>query len=517
MPRMDPVERLRQLRERVRQGGGEARIAAQHEKGKLTAHERLELLLDAGTFVETDMFVTHRCDDFGMAARQIPADGVVTGWGQVDGRHVFVFSQDFTTLGGTLGEAHAKKICKIMDMALKCGKPVIGLNDSGGARIQEGVLAQGGYADIFLRNTMASGVVPQISVIMGPCAGGATYSPALTDFILMVENTSYMFITGPTVVKTVTHEVVDFEGLGGARTHSRKSGVAHFTREDDETTLALVRTLMAYLPLNNQDPPPVIEPTDDANREEPELDDIIPDDPRKPYDIRDIISRIVDHGQMLEIHAAYAENLVVGFARLDGRPVGLLATQPAVLAGTIDIRASKKGAQFVRFCDSFNLPLITFEDVPGYLPGVTQEHRGIIREGAKLLHAYCEATIPKITVITRKGYGGAYNVLNSKHIRGDFNYAWPTAEVAIMGAEAAVEIIHRRELEAAGENREAVRAERVAEYQATFCTPFHAASFGFIDDVIEPRRTRPTLINALRLLTNKQQSNPPKKHGHMPL
>jgi propionyl-CoA carboxylase beta chain len=514
---MDPNDRLRKTRDEIRLGGGQAAIDAQHRKGKLTARERLDLLLDPGTFVEMDMFVRHRCQEFGMDKRVIPGDAVVTGYGLIDGRHVFVFSQDFTSLGGTLGEAHAKKICKIMDMALKCGKPIIGLNDSGGARIQEGVLAQGGYADIFLRNTMASGVVPQISCIMGPCAGGATYSPALTDFTMMVEGTSYMFITGPTVVKTVTHEDVDAEALGGAQVHSRKSGVAHFVRSDDASLLALVRNLLSYLPLNFREPAPRIVCTDDPDREDALLDAIVPEDPRKTYDIREVVSRIVDHGHFLEVHADYAENLVVGFARIDGRSVGVLATQPRYLAGTIDIRSSKKGAQFVRFCDSFNLPLITLEDVPGYLPGVGQEHDGIIREGAKLLHAYCEATIPKITVITRKGYGGAYNVLNSKHIRGDINLAWPAAEVAIMGAEAAVEVIHRRELEAAGADRDAVARLRIQEYRDAFCTPFYAASFGFIDDVIEPRRTRPMLVRALRLLEGKRQTNPDKKRGHIPL
>lgn len=514
---MDPLERLRAKRREARLGGGPGRIRDQHARAKLTARERLDLLLDEGSFVETGMFVTHRCRDFGMDRRSVPGDGVVTGHGTVDGRHIFVFSQDFTAMGGTLGEAHAAKICRIMDMALKCGKPVIGLKDSGGARIQEGVMSMGGYADIFLRNTLASGVVPQISCIMGPCAGGATYSPALTDFVVMVQNTSYMFITGPGVVKAVTHEEVDARELGGPEVHAATSGVCHFTAPHDEEALLLIRQLLSYLPLNNREDPPAVEPTDDVERMDPELDRIVPENPRRPYDMREVIRRVVDHGGLLEVHEAYAPNLVTAFARMDGRVCGVVGTQPAFLAGTLDIQASRKGAAFVRFCDSFNIPILTFEDVPGFLPGVDQEHGGIIKAGAKLLFAYAEATVPRITVITRKGYGGAYDVLNSKHIKGDLNLAWPGAEVAVMGAEAAVDVIFRQELEAAGEQRETVRRRLIRDYRETFSNPYIAAGRGFIDDVIHPHATRPVLIRALRLLQGKVDRIPPKKRGHIPL
>ena len=513
----DPRERLENMREAARKGGGEARIKSQHDRGKLTARERIDLLLDPGSFVETDMFATHRCQDFGMEEKVIPGDGVVTGYGSINGRHIFVFSQDFTVFGGSLAEAHAAKICKIMDMAMKAGKPVIGLNDSGGARIQEGVVSLGGYADIFLRNTLASGVIPQISVIMGPCAGGAVYSPAITDFVMMVEGTSHMFITGPNVVKTVTHEDVTFDELGGAGIHGSKTGVSHFTASSDQEALARVRELLSYLPLNNQEDPPVNESQDDPGRADKELDSIVPDQPNKPYDIKDIVHRVVDDGKFLEVHETYAANLVVGFARMDGRVIGILANQPAVLAGVLDIDASMKGARFVRFCDAFNIPLLTFEDVPGFLPGVSQEHGGIIRHGAKLLYAYCEATVPKITVITRKAYGGAYDVLGSKHIRGDVNLAWPTAEIAVMGPKGAVEIIFRKEIAAAGDRRDEVESKLVEDYRDKFANPFIAAGRGYVDDIIEPHETRARVVQALRLLENKQDKNPPKKHGNIPL
>jgi len=505
------------MREAARLGGGEKRIAAQHQRGKLTARERIDLLLDPGSFVEMDMFVTHRCRDFGMEKKQIPGDGVVTGYGTVDGRHIFVFSQDFTVFGGSLAEGHAQKICKIMDMAVKAGKPVIGLCDSGGARIQEGVVSLGGYADIFLRNTLASGVVPQISAIMGPCAGGAVYSPAITDFVVMVEDTSYMFITGPNVVKTVTHEEVTFEELGGAQVHGATSGVSHLSAANDQEALAKVRELLSYLPLNNVEDAPAVEPTDDPERADLSLDDLVPENSNKPYDMKDVVTKIVDHGRFFEIHPAFAGNLIVGFARLDGKVVGIVGNQPAVLAGVLDIDASVKGARFVRFCDAFNIPLITFEDVPGFLPGVAQEHGGIIRHGAKLLYAYCEATVPKITVITRKAYGGAYDVLNSKHVRGDLNLAWPAAEIAVMGPKGAVEIIFKREIEEAGEKRQVVEDRLVEEYRETFANPYEAAGRGYVDDVIEPHETRHKLIQALHLLDNKQDKNPPKKHGNIPL
>lgn len=511
------LERLHRMREEARAGGGEARIAAQHERGQLTARERIELLVDAGSFVELDMFVTHRCSDFGLDDQKVLGDGVVTGYGTIQGRHTYVYAQDFTVFGGSLSEAHAAKICKIMDLALKGGKPVIGLCDSGGARIQEGVVSLGGYADIFLRNTLASGVVPQISAIMGPCAGGAVYSPAITDFVVMVEDTSYMFITGPNVVKTVTHEEVTFEELGGAQVHGATSGVSHLSAANDQEALAKVRELLGYLPLNNVDDPPAIEPTDDPERADTALDSIVPENSNKPYDMKDVVTKIVDNGRFFEIQPAFAGNLIVGFARLDGKVVGIVGNQPAVLAGVLDIDASVKGARFVRFCDAFNIPIVTFEDVPGFLPGVAQEHGGIIRHGAKLLYAYCEATVPKITVITRKAYGGAYDVLNSKHVRGDVNLAWPSAEIAVMGPKGAVEIIFKREIEEAGEKRQVVEDRLVEEYRDTFANPYVAASHGYVDDVIEPHETRHKLIQALRLLDTKQDSNPAKKHGNIPL
>jgi propionyl-CoA carboxylase beta chain len=509
---MSNLEELRRRREASLLGGGPDAIAKQHKKGKLTARERIDLLVDPGSFVEIDPFVTHRCTDFGMEKKKIPGDGVVTGHALVDGRTVFVFSQDFTVFGGSLSGAYAQKICKIMDMALKVGAPVVGLNDSGGARIQEGVESLGGYADIFLRNTLASGVVPQISAVLGPCAGGAVYSPAITDFICMVENSSYMFVTGPNVVKTVTHEEVSFEDLGGAATHASKSGVAHFTAPDDAACLAQVRQLLSYLPLNNREDPPLGAADDDPDRCDEELDAIVPEDPEKPYDIKDVITRVVDQGSFMEVMRDYAGNIVVGFARMHGRPVGILANQPAYLAGVLDIDASLKGARFVRFCDCFNLPLVTFEDVPGFLPGTNQEWGGIIKHGAKLLYAYCEATVPKITVITRKAYGGAYDVMSSKHIRGDFNFAWPSAEIAVMGSKGAVEIIFRKQIKSPEDE-----AKYIEDYKRKFANPFVAAELGYVDDIFEPRFTRPRVISALTLLATKVDRNPPKKHGNIPL
>jgi acetyl-CoA carboxylase carboxyltransferase component len=514
---VDPkIQRLRELKELSRLGGGLERIAQQHAKGKLTARERLELLLDKNSFRELDRFVTHRCYDFGMEKQRILGDGVVTGYGTIDGRLVYVYSQDFTVFGGSLSEAHAEKICKVMDLAMKNGAPVIGLNDSGGARIQEGVVSLGGYAEIFLRNTLASGVIPQISCIMGPCAGGAVYSPAITDFIIMVKDTSYMFVTGPEVVKTVTHEDVSFEELGGAWIHNTESGVAHFAAENEEDAILLTQKLLSYLPQNNLEDPPYVPPTDDPLRMDDALDGIIPDNPNKPYDMKEIIRRVVDDGDFFEVQEHWAQNIVIGFARLDGRAVGIVANQPAVLAGVLDINASVKAARFVRFCDCFNIPIVTFEDVPGFMPGVAQEHGGIIRAGAKLLYAYCEATVPKLTVITRKAYGGAYDVMSSKHIRGDMNFAWPSAEIAVMGPEGAVNIIFRKEL-AASHNPEADRARLVQEYRDKFANPYIAAARGYVDDVIEPRETRPRLISALQMLRNKRDTNPPKKHGNIPL
>ncbi|MBV6393622.1 MAG: Propionyl-CoA carboxylase beta chain [Anaerolineales bacterium] len=510
------IQQLNELKAQSRLGGGQARIEAQHKKGRLTARERLDLLLDRGSFREVDPFVVHRTHDFNLDEQKYMSDSVVTGWGTIDGRLVYVFSQDFTVFGGSLGEVHAEKICKIMDMAMKNGAPVIGLNDSGGARIQEGVVSLAGYADIFLRNTLASGVIPQISAIMGPCAGGAVYSPALTDFIFMTRNTSYMFVTGPDVVKTVTHEDVTQEELGGAGVHSEKSGVCHVAADNEADTLYLIRKLLGYLPQNNMEDAPLLPTSDDPLRMEEALNTIIPEDPNKPYDIKEVIRLIVDDGNFYEIHENYAGNIVVGFAGLGGRSVGIVANQPAVLAGVLDIDASEKGARFVRFCDSFNIPIITFEDVPGFLPGTNQEHHGIIRSGAKLLYAYCEATVPKLTVITRKAYGGAYCVMSSKHIRGDLNLAWPTAEIAVMGPDGAVSIIFRRELDSAQDPAQR-KAELVSEYKEKFANPYVAASRGYVDDVIEPKETRPRLINALAMLSNKRDINPAKKHGNIPL
>ena len=497
-------------------GGGVERIERQHASGKMTARERVEFLLDEGTFEEFDRLKKHRCMDFGMQEQQYPGDGVVAGHGLVDGRRVFVFAQDFTVFGGSLSETNAEKICKVMDMAMKVGAPVIGLNDSGGARIKEGVVSLGGYADIFLRNTLASGVVPQISAIMGPCAGGAVYSPAITDFNIMVKGTSYMFITGPDVIKTVTHEEVTKEELGGAMTHNSVSGVAHFAAERDEDCLVLIRELLSFLPSNNLDDPPRVATADPADRMDERLNAIVPESPNVPYDIRDIIHAVVDDGYLFEVHEHYAKNIVVGFARLGGRSVGVVANQPAHLAGVLDIDASIKAARFVRFCDCFNIPLITFEDVPGFLPGVQQEHGGIIRHGAKLLFAFAEATVPKITVITRKAYGGAYCVMASKHIRADANFAYPTAEIAVMGAEGAVGILYRREI-AASPDPEGEAKGRAAEFREKFASPYVAAERGFVDEVIEPRLTRPRLIRALEMLETKRDQNPPKKHGNIPL
>ena len=512
----EKLKKLKEMRETAKLGGGQKRIDSQHKKGKLTARERLELLLDDGSFEEFDMFVTHRIKEFGLEKEKYLGDGIVTGYGTIDGRLMFVFSQDFTIFGGTLSEAFAEKVCKIMDMALKVGAPVIGLNDSGGARIQEGVVSLGGYADIFLRNTLVSGVIPQISVIMGPCAGGAVYSPAITDFTFMVKGTSFMFVTGPNVVKTVTHEDVTFDELGGADVHSSRSGVSHFACENEAEALLKVRKLMGFLLANNMDDPPEIEPSDPIDRTDESLNTIVPENPNKPYDIKDIINRVVDDGDFLEVHADYAMNIVVGFARLGGKPVGIIANQPAHLAGVLDIDSSIKGARFVRFCDCFNIPLVTFEDVPGFLPGTVQEHGGIIKHGAKLLYAYCEATVPKLTVITRKAYGGAYDVMSSKHIRGDINYAWPTAEIAVMGPRGAAEIIFRKEI-AAADDPEAFLKQKEEEYRRMFASPFKAAERGYIDDVILPENTRPRLIRALRMVENKRDKNPPKKHGNIPL
>jgi acetyl-CoA carboxylase carboxyltransferase component len=513
----DPkIHELREKKAQSRLGGGADRIEAQHQRGRMTARERVDLLLDKGSFREVDAFVVHRTSDFGLDKQKFPGDSVITGWGTIESRLVYVFSQDFTVFGGSLGEVHAQKVCKLMDMALKNGAPIIGLNDSGGARIQEGVVSLGGYADIFLRNTLSSGVIPQISAIMGPCAGGAVYSPALTDFILMVRNSSYMFVTGPEVVKTVTHEEVSFEELGGASVHSEVSGVCHLASDTEADALYLIRKLLGYLPQNNMEDPPYVDGGDDPLRMEEALDSLVPDEPTRPYDIKDVIHLIVDNGQFFEIHESYAANIVVGFARLGGHSIGIIANQPAVLAGVLDINASEKAARFIRFCDAFNVPLLTFVDVPGFLPGTVQEHGGIIRSGAKLLFAYCEATVPKLTVVTRKAYGGAYDVMSSKHIRGDVNLAWPTAEIAVMGPDGAVNIIFRKELAQAAD-REARKAELVAEYRAKFANPYVAASRGYIDDVIEPRETRPRLINALEMLANKRDNNPAKKHGCMPL
>ncbi len=512
-------ERLRELRRRheaAEAGGGAERRERQHREGKRSARERVDLLLDEGTFEETGKLVRHRCIDFGMQDQVIDGDGFVTGYGRIHGRLVFVFAQDFTVFGGSLSESNAQKICKLMDLALKMGAPVIGLNDSGGARIQEGVLSLAGYADIFLRNTLASGVIPQISAIMGPCAGGAVYSPAITDFVFMVDGTSHMFITGPDVIKTVTHEDVTKEKLGGAATHNAVSGVAHFQAPDDETCLRMIRDLLSYLPSNNREEPPRRRPTDSPQRADPSLDTLIPDDPTLPYDMLQAIRGVVDDGEFLEVHEHYAKNILTGFARLDGRPTGIVANQPAYLAGCLDIDSSVKGARFVRFCDAFQIPILTFEDVPGFLPGTSQEFGGIIRHGAKLLYAYAEATVPKVTVITRKAYGGAYCVMGSKHLRTDVNFAWPSAEIAVMGPEGAVNIVYRREISNAPDP-EALRREKIAEYQERFANPFVAAERGFLDDVIEPRHTRARVIQAFRMLETKVDSNPRKKHGNIPL
>jgi propionyl-CoA carboxylase beta chain len=510
------LEILRERSIQAEQGGGAARVEKQHEAGKMTARERIEFLLDEGSFEEFDKLVVHRSRDFGLDKQLYPGDGVITGHGLIDGRNVFVFAQDFTVFGGSLSETHAEKICKVMDLAMKVGAPIIGLNDSGGARIQEGVVSLGGYADIFLRNTLASGVVPQISCIMGPCAGGAVYSPAITDFNIMVKDTSYMFITGPDVIKTVTHEEVTKEALGGAVTHNSVSGVAHFAADSDEHALRIVRELFSFIPSNNLEDPPRVEVSDPVDRLEPKLNDIVPEASNQPYDIRDVINHVVDDGYFFEVQQMFAPNICVGFARLGGRSVGIVANQPAFLAGVLDIAASVKGARFVRFCDCFNIPLITFEDVPGFLPGVSQEHGGIITHGAKLLYAFAEATVPKVTVITRKAYGGAYCVMASKHIRTDVNFAWPSAEIAVMGAEGAVGILYRRELNDA-QDKEAVRNSKLTELQDKFANPYIAAERGFVDEVIEPAYTRPKLIRALSLLENKRDTNPPRKHGNIPL
>ncbi len=510
------ADRLAELERLAEAGGGDARLKRQHEAGKLTARERVDLLFDAGTFEELDKLVTHRCRDFGMDEEVVPGDGVVAGHGRVDGRQVYAFAQDFTVFGGSLSETNAAKIIKVMDLAVKMGAPIVGLNDSGGARIQEGVLSLGGYADIFLRNTLASGVVPQISAIMGPCAGGAVYSPAITDFNVMVDGTSYMFVTGPEVIKTVTHEDVTKEELGGARTHNAKSGVAHFAVADDRECIQLIRELLSYLPSNNLDDPPRRTTTDPLDREDDALDRLVPEQPNQPYDMHDLIHTVVDEGVFLEVHRQYAQNIVVGFARLGGQSVGIVANQPSVLAGCLDIDASVKGARFVRFCDAFNIPLITFEDVPGFLPGIEQEHGGIIRAGAKLLYAFAEATVPKITVITRKAYGGAYCVMASKHLRTDFNYAYPTAEIAVMGPDGAVNILYKREL-AAAKDPVAERTRLVAEFREKLANPFIAASRGFVDEIIQPRMTRAKLIAALASCVNKRDKNPPRKHGNIPL
>lgn len=513
----DPTQELRRRTEAARRGGGGERVAKQHDAGKLTARERIDALCDPGSFQELDALVVHRCHDFGMERQKIPGDGVVTGHGRVGGRPVFVFAQDFTVFGGSLSEAYAAKICKVMDLAMKVGAPVIGLNDSGGARIQEGVVSLAGYADIFLRNTLASGVVPQISAILGPCAGGAVYSPAITDFVVMTRETSYMFITGPDVIRAVTHEEVTKEKLGGAVTHGTVSGVAHFAAADDQDALLLIRELLSYLPSNNMEDPPVRPTEDPDDRADETLNSVVPESPNQPYDIKKVILSVVDDRRFLEVHEQFARNIVVGFGRLGGQPVGIVANQPAVLAGVLDISASVKAARFVRFCDCFGIPLVTFEDVPGFLPGTDQEYRGIILHGAKLLYAYAEATVPKLTVITRKSYGGAYCVMASKQIRTDLNFAWPTAEIAVMGPEGAVNIIFRREIDGAGGGADTLRADKVAEYREKFANPWVAAERGYIDEVIPPSMTRAKLIAGLRLLANKRDTNPPRKHGNIPL
>ncbi|MEZ4705091.1 MAG: acyl-CoA carboxylase subunit beta [Bdellovibrionota bacterium] len=510
------LENLRQKNQQALEGAGPERIEKQHALGKLTARERIEFFLDEGSFQEMDRFVTHRCNDFDMQDKKYLGDGVIAGHGLVEGRPVFVFAQDFTIFGGSLSKTNAQKICKLMDLAMKVGAPVIGLNDSGGARIQEGVESLGGYADIFLRNTLASGVIPQISAVMGPCAGGAVYSPAITDFVIMVKDTSYLFITGPEVIKTVTHEEITKEELGGSKTHGQKSGVAHLAYESDQQCLSAIRKLLSYLPSNNMEKSPRVQTQDAWNREESSLNDLIPEESSKPYDIKEVITRVVDQGDFFEIHPDFAKNMIVGFARFDGQSVGIVANQPSVLAGCLDIDASVKAARFIRFCDCFHVPIVSFVDVPGFLPGTAQEFGGIIRHGAKLLYAYAEATVPKVTIITRKAYGGAYDVMSSKHLRGDVNYAYPTAEIAVMGPDGAVNIIFRNEL-AQAKNPEEKKKELVANYKETFANPYKAASLGYIDEVIEPSQTRKKIVSSLRLLENKKDQNPKKKHGNIPL
>ncbi|MBW2314270.1 MAG: acyl-CoA carboxylase subunit beta [Deltaproteobacteria bacterium] len=512
----EKIKKLDELNAAASLGGGADRIERQHKAGRLTARERIDLLVDPGSFVEVDKFVVHRCNDFGMEQQKLPGDGVVTGWGTVDGRQIFVFAQDFTVFGGSLSGAFAEKICKVMDLAAKAGAPVIGLNDGAGARIQEGIVSLGGYGDVFLRNVMQSGVIPQISAIMGPCAGGAVYSPAMTDFIIMVKNTSYMFITGPDVIKTVTHEEVTAEDLGGAKAHAGKSGVAEFAAESEEEALQMIRTLLSYIPQNNLEDPPFVPTDDDPTRADPALRTIVPDNPNKPYDIKELVRLVVDDGVFFEVHANWAKNIVCGFARFGGRSVGVVGNQPNHLAGVLDIQSSQKAARFVRFCDCFNIPLVTFVDVPGFLPGTDQEHNGIISHGAKLLYAYCEATVPKITIITRKAYGGAYVVMASKHSRADVNLAYPTAEIAVMGPDGAVNIVFRNELKGA-DDPETVRKELEDDYRERFANPYKAAELGYIDGVIKPEDTRPRIINALEMLQNKRDTTPPKKHGNIPL
>lgn len=512
----EKLKHLERLKKEALLGGGKERIEKQHQKGKLTARERIDLLLDRGSFRETDMFVTHRCTDFEMDKKKILGDGVITGYGTIDGRLVYVLSEDFTVFGGSLSLAYAEKICKIQDLALRNGAPIIGLKDSGGARIQEGVDSLAGYTEIFLRNVLASGVVPQISAVMGPCAGGAVYSPALTDFVFMVKGTSYMFLTGPDVIKSVTHEKVSFEELGGAMIHNTKSSVAHFASDNEEECLASIKELLAYIPSNNMEDPPTVECKDDPNRMDASLDSMVPDSPIKPYDMKELIHRIVDDGKLFEVQPHFAENIIVGFARLNGRSVGIVANQPAVLAGVLDTKSSIKGARFVRFCDCFNIPLVTFVDVPGFLPGVEQEHTGVIKQGAKLMYAFCEATVPRLTVITRKAYGGAYCVMNSKHMRADVNYAWPGAEIAVMGPEGAVNILYRKKI-AESKDSAKTRSNLTTEFTEKFANPYITASKGYIDEVIQAKETRAKLISALEMLQNKRDTNPAKKHGNIPL
>ncbi|UCE44246.1 MAG: methylmalonyl-CoA carboxyltransferase [Candidatus Bathyarchaeota archaeon] len=521
MPSKEPsseekIKKLTKLREESKLGGGKERIEAQHKRGKLTARERIELLLDPRSFVELDPFAIHRCTDFSMDKKKILGDGVVTGYGTIDGRLVFIFSQDFTVFGGSLGEIFAEKMCKMMDLAMKAGAPVIGLNDSGGARIQEGVASLAGYGDIFFRNVMASGVIPQISAIMGPCAGGAVYSPALTDFIVMVQETSHMFITGPQVIKAVIGQEVSFEDLGGALVHSRTSGVAQFIADNEEECLEIIKKLLSYLPSNNMEDPPIVDTGDDPNRIDEHIVEIMPTGPDKPYDIKEIIASVVDNGDFLEVHPLWAPNIVIGLARLNGRSIGIVANQPKFYAGALDINSSTKAGRFVRFCDAFNIPIVTFVDVPGFLPGIDQEHGGIIRHGSKLLYAYCEATVPKITLIVRKAYGGAYDVMGSKHSGGDINYAWPTAEIAVMGPQGAINIIFRREIAKATDPNKK-REKLIADYRNKFASPYVAAQKGYIDDVIKPTETRPKLITALEMLVTKRETRPPKKHANVPL